>query len=95
MTGSITAMDKSRINTTIKKAGSVVGLPLDSLETIIARRMRTKLNSILSFEDHPLYNIFYALRSSFSNRLRMPPCSTERYRKSFVPTAVKFFNELH
>ena len=91
--GSITAMDKSRINKAIKKAGSIVGLPLDSLETIIAKRTRSKLNSILSFEDHPLYNIFHALRSSFSNRFRMPSCSTERYRKSFVPTAVKFLNE--
>ena len=85
-------MHKSRINEATKKAESVVGLPLDSLETIIARRTRSKLNSI-SFGDHPLHNIFLALRSSFSNRFRVPSCSTERYRKSFVPTAVKFFNE--
>ena len=91
--GSITAIDKNRINKMIKKAGSVIGLPLDSLETIIAKRTRTKLNTILSFDGHPLYNIFYSLRSSFSSRYLMAPCSTERWRRSFVPAAVTFLND--
>ena len=91
--GSITVMDKNRINKIIKKAGSVIGLPLDSLETTISKRTKTKLNSILCFDGHPLYPVFDALRSSFSNRLIMPPCSTERFRKSFVPAAVKYFND--
>ena len=91
--GSITAMDKNRINKIIKKAGSVIGLPLDSLETTIAKRTKTKLNSILCFDCHSLYPVFDALRSSFSNRLIMPPCSTERFRKSFVPAAVKYYND--
>ena len=91
--GSITAMDKNRINKLIKKAGSVIGLPLDSLETKLAKRLRTKLCSILSFEAHPFFGIFEALRSTFSGRLRMPVCSTERFRRSFVPAAVRFYND--
>ena len=91
--GSITVMDKNRINKIIKKAVSVIGLPLDSLETTIAKRTKSKLNSILSFEGHPLYPVFYALRSSFSNRLLLPSISTERFRKSFVPAAVNYFND--
>ena len=91
--GSITVADKNRINKLIKKAGSVIGLPPDSLEITLAKRTRTKLNTILSFEGHPLYKVFDALRSSFSNRFLMPRCSTERLRRSFVLAAVTFLNE--
>ena len=89
---SITADDKNRINKLIKKAGSVIGLPQDTLDITIANRMRTKLNTILSFEGHPLYNVFKDLRSKFSNRFLMPIISTERMKKSFVPAAVRFLN---
>ena len=39
--GSITAMDKKRMNKLIKKASSVIGLPLDSLETTLAKHLIT------------------------------------------------------
>ena len=77
----------------IKKAGSVIGLPPDSLETTITKRTRRKLNTILSFEGHPLYSVFNAQRSSFSDRFLLLRCSTERFRRSFVPASLKFFNE--
>ncbi|TWW79070.1 hypothetical protein D4764_10G0001000 [Takifugu flavidus] len=32
------------------------------------------------------------LRSSFSSRLLQPRCSKERYRKSFLPSAIRLFN---
>ena len=91
--GSITVADKNRINKMIKKAGSVIGLPPDSLETTITKRTRRKLNTILSFEGHPLYSVFNAQRSSFSDRFLLLRCSTERFRRSFVPASLKFFNE--
>jgi len=59
--GSITVMDKNRINKIIKKAGSVIGLPLDSLETTIAKRTKTKLNYILCFDGLLLYHILYLM----------------------------------
>lgn len=47
----------------------------------------------LQFESHPLFDVFHTLGSVMSNRYRKPRCSTERYRRSFVPTAVKFLND--
>lgn len=91
--GSISMDDSNRINKLIKKAGSVIGVTPDSLEVIVERRTRSKLKTILLFDGHPLHNVFKGLRSSFSERLVMPRCSTERLRKSFVPAAVRYFNK--
>ncbi len=55
---------------------------------------RVKLKVILYYEGHPLNTIFSGFKSSFSGRLVMPRCSTEPFRKSFIPTAVWFFNTM-
>lgn len=91
--GSMTAEDRNRINKLIKKAGSVVGLSLDSVDIILNKRMTTKLRTVLSLTDHPLRSIFNELKSSFSGRMLMPRCSTQRLRNSFIPAAVRFFNQ--
>uniref|UniRef100_A0A1A8MF94 Reverse transcriptase domain-containing protein n=1 Tax=Nothobranchius pienaari TaxID=704102 RepID=A0A1A8MF94_9TELE len=77
---SLTAEDKNRINKMIKKSGSVVGQRLDSFDMIIDKRMKRKLKTVMSLEDHPLHQIFKDLGSSFSGRMLMPLCSTERFR---------------
>ncbi len=93
--GSIPIEDRNRINKLIKRAGSVIGFSPDKLEVIVEKRTRTKLKTVLFFEDHPLHNTFKDLKSSFSERLVMPRCSTERLRRSFIPAAVRFFNNNH
>lgn len=90
--GSLSVDDKNRINKLIKRAGSVIGLIPDSLEVIVEKRMRSKLK-IMFFEGHPLHSVFNGLRSSFSERLIMPRFSSERLRRTFVPAAVRYFNE--
>ncbi len=52
------------------------------------------MKKILHYEEHPLNGIFNELKSSFSGRLLMPRCSTEIFRRSFIPTAVRYFNEV-
>ena len=54
------------------------------------REMR-KMRSVLSRGDHPLHSIF--TMSGRSKRLLLPRCSTERFRMSFVPTAIRLFNK--
>lgn len=51
-------------------------------------RMLAKLTSIMDDPSHPLHDTVGAL----SNRLRLPPCKKERYRRSFIPTAIRLFN---
>ncbi len=88
--GSLTWEDRNRINKLIKKAGSVIGMSPASLEVITEQRTRRKLRAILSEDDHPLHSFF--VRSGRSRWLLLPRCSTERFRKSFVPAATRLFN---
>ncbi len=76
----------------IRKAGSVIGLTSDSLEVIVEKRTKATLKRTLSFEGYLLHSVFNRLRSSLSERLVMPRCSTEQLRRSFVPAVVRFFN---
>ncbi|TWW81868.1 hypothetical protein D4764_01G0016830 [Takifugu flavidus] len=90
----IKAKDANRLNKLIKKAGSVVGCRLDNLDEVVRDRMVLKLRTIMDSPSHPLHNTVDKLRSSFSNRLLQPRCSKERYRKSFLPSAIKLYNSL-
>ncbi|TWW61360.1 hypothetical protein D4764_04G0000060 [Takifugu flavidus] len=90
----IKAKDANRLNKLIKKAGSVVGCRLDDLDEVVRDRMVLKLRTIMDSPSHPLHNTVDKLRSSFSNRLLQPHCSKERYRKSFLPSAIKLYNSL-
>ncbi|XP_024147182.1 uncharacterized protein LOC112158182 [Oryzias melastigma] len=90
--GSASGKDMKRLNRLTRKAGKVVGQSLESVESVVERRMLVELKKILENTSHPLHPVFSAQRSSFSNRLRSLPSSTERYRRSFVPTAIRLYN---
>ena len=85
---SITAAEAKKLNNLVKKAGSVLGCSLDPVEVVGDGRMMTKLSSILSNIHHPLHGTVAALLSPLSSRLLHPNCKTERYRRSFLPSAV-------
>ncbi|XP_062860103.1 dehydrogenase/reductase (SDR family) member 7Cb isoform X1 [Trichomycterus rosablanca] len=90
--GSIRAGDAKKLNKLIKKAGSVLGCSLDGFELVVERRSVNKLISILDNPSHPLHDLLIRQRSTFSNRLIQLHCKKERYRKSFVPTAISLYN---
>ena len=91
---SLRVRDTNRLNKIIKKAGHVVGEELDSLTVVSERRMLSKILTILDFPSHPLHKVLVSYKSSFSNRLLLPRCSTERHRKSFLPVAIKLLNSV-
>ncbi|KAK0142225.1 hypothetical protein N1851_020112 [Merluccius polli] len=84
----IRTKDANRLNKLIKKAESVVGSQLVTVE----ERMLAKLLATMANPSHPLHTTLDQLRSSFSNRLIQPRCKKERYRKSFLPTAIRLYN---
>merc|ERR1712035_214296 len=84
----IRTRDLNRINKLIKKAGSVLGVALEPLELIIQRRMLQKLIKIMEDSSHPLHNTVKKQKSVFSERLVQVRCKTERYRRSFLPSAI-------
>lgn len=87
---SIRTSDTSKLEKIIKKAGFVVGLKLKPFETVVERRMLSKLLSIVDNEEHPFHNTLDRQRSTFSNRLLQLHCRRDRCRTSFLPRARKF-----
>ena len=90
---SITAADRKRLDKLIKKASSVLGCPLETVEEVGERRITAKLSSMLDTDSHPLQHTLTALRSSLSDRMLHLKCVTEGIHRSFLPAAVRLFNE--
>ena len=84
---SIRASDTNRLDKIIKKAGSVLGLRLESFETVVERRTLNKLLSIMDNDQHPLHHTVDRQWSTFSHRLLQLRC-----RKSFLPHAITLYN---
>ncbi|XP_051788716.1 uncharacterized protein LOC127529381 [Erpetoichthys calabaricus] len=82
--GSIKKRDASRLDKLVRKAGSIAGTKLDSLTSVAERRALSRLLSIMENPLHPLNRIISRQRSSFSDRLLSPSCSTDRLRRSFL-----------
>ena len=91
---SVGVCDKERLNKLIKKATSVVGQKLETVDSVFEKRLVTKVLKIERNESHPMHNILWECRSSFSDRFVMPKCRTERYRCSFLPSAIKCLNRV-
>ncbi|KAI3359132.1 hypothetical protein L3Q82_002598 [Scortum barcoo] len=76
---SITDRDRRRMDRLVRRASSVLGCPLDSVEVVGNGRMMAKLSSLLNNTSHPLQDSLTALGSSFSERLLHPRCVKERW----------------
>ncbi|PWA14793.1 hypothetical protein CCH79_00014439 [Gambusia affinis] len=74
---SIRASDSIRLDRIIRKAISVLGLRLESLETVVERRTLKKVLSIMDNKQHPLHHIVDRQRSTFSHRLLQLRCPIE------------------
>ncbi|KAI3363540.1 hypothetical protein L3Q82_012142, partial [Scortum barcoo] len=61
----------------VRRASSVLGCHLDSVEVMGNGRMMAKLSSLLNNTSHPLQDSLTALGSSFSERLLHPRCVKE------------------
>ncbi|KAI4875470.1 hypothetical protein NFI96_023752 [Prochilodus magdalenae] len=90
--GSISRRDAGRLDRLVRKAGSVLGLELESLTPLAERRALSKLLNIMDNVHHPLHNTIIRQRSSFSGRLLSQSCSTDRLRRSSVPQAIRLFS---
>ncbi|KAI4879016.1 hypothetical protein NFI96_030874 [Prochilodus magdalenae] len=69
---SISTADRKRLDKLLKRAGSVLGSPLDPVQGVGDRRMLAKLASMLENDSHPMHETLAALSSSFSDRLLHP-----------------------
>uniref|UniRef100_A0A8C4SNG4 Reverse transcriptase domain-containing protein n=1 Tax=Erpetoichthys calabaricus TaxID=27687 RepID=A0A8C4SNG4_ERPCA len=74
--GSITKKDASLLDKLVRKAGSIVGMELNSLTSVAERRALSRLLSIMENPLHPLNCVISRQKSSFSDRLLSLSCST-------------------
>jgi len=90
--GSISKKDTNRLDKLIRRAGSVIGMKLDSMVMVAERRILDKLLDIINNASHPLHTIISNQRSRFSGRLLLLKCRTNRLKDSFVPHAIRLYN---
>ena len=93
--GNISKLDRGRLEKIVrkKKAGHVVGKPLNSFKTLHEKRLYRKLMQILNNPTHPLKHYFDSRRSNRSGRFLLTRTNTNRYKASFFPSALSVFNE--
>ena len=73
----------------VKKAGHVVGKPLDSFKTLHKKRLYRKLMQILNDPTRPMRHYFDSRRSNRSGRFFLLRTNTNRYKA----LALSVFNE--
>lgn len=89
----ISARDRKRLNRLVQKASSVLGSPQDLVEVVSEQRIVAKISSLMDNISHPMHQTLAALNSCFSSRLLQLRCERERLRRSFLPAAVRLYND--
>lgn len=83
--------DANRLNRLIYKASDVVGVRLDSFETVTERRTLLKLHGILNNTSLPLHQDLVQHRSTLAERPIPPRRKTECHRRSSMPVAIRLY----
>ena len=82
--------DTGRLDKLVRKAGSVVGQSLESLGTVVGKRMRGKLLAIMGNVNHPLLHVLAGQSSSLRNgRLNTLRSQTECLKEVLCPSCYK------
>ena len=94
--GNATLESKAKFNRVHKAAAKIIGSKLEPLDSRYKEDTLKKMKRILPDSKHPLSVVFGAHRSSreCSNRFRSLKAKTNRLYKSFIPTAIRLYNEL-
>ena len=82
------------MNKLIKKAGGCVGQNLYDIDCILEKLLMRKAIKIEKEEWHPLHSALVQHMSQINSRSKyiLPAMSSDRYRKSFVPSSMKLLN---
>ena len=92
--GNISKLDRAKLEKIVEKAGHVVvGKPLDGFKTSHEKRLYRKLMQISNDTTHPMRHYFDSRRSNRSGRFLLPRTNSNRYKASFLPSALSVFNE--
>ena len=73
-----------------KRVSKITGITTTPIEEHYISKCITKVKYLISDNIHPLSHHYVFMRSG--KRLRVPPCRSVRYRKSFIPNSIITFN---
>ena len=88
--GSASKSDKEKLQRVVSTAEKIIGCSLPSLETIYKDRVKKRAAKIVKDQSHPANYLFEELPSG--RRYRTIKAKTERFRKSFYPSATSLLN---
>ena len=87
--GRVTQKDLNRLCSVVRTAERIIGTGLPSLHSIYRERTLKRTNSILNDDTHPANVLFDRLPSGRLRNFK----GKKRFTDSFIPSAVKTFNE--
>ena len=83
--------DRIKLERIVKQASKVIDLQQESPEALYKSLMCNRIESVLADSSHPLHAEFQT--NSRSHRFLQRRIRTHRYGSSFIPTAIKWYNE--
>ena len=90
--GNAASKDIAKITGFINQASRLIREPQESFDESYRKLLRAKLIKIQKDETHPLHCIFSDATSDRSGRMLLPFAKTNRHKLSFVPQAMRQFN---
>ena len=86
----LSVKDRNSLNAVVKVCSRIIGVQQGNLSSIWEKRVVQKAKKIISQSDHVLSSEFVLMPSA--QRYYVPPRRTNRYSKSFFPSAVRLLN---
>jgi hypothetical protein len=95
--GNLKSADINRLAKLTKTCSNVIGAPVTDLRTLYEKKMLKRVRAIMADPGHPLRSEFASHQSTrgLSEKFRSMRARTDRFRNSFVPTAIRLFNQHH
>ena len=90
--GCLKEQDKERLSKVTKTASKLIGQHVTDLQTLFEAKAVKRLRTILNDPTHPLCDVLLAQTSARSGRLISFRSRTNRFLRSFLPTAVRLRN---
>lgn len=88
--GNASEAQKRLLGKVVVTASKLLGIKLESIDSIYKGRVLNKAIVIVNDKRHPLSDSFKLLPSG--RRYCVPKCSKNRFKFSFIPQAIKFLN---
>ena len=88
---SLSVHDRNSLNSIVNTCSKIIGVKQRDLSSFCDQQIVRKAASILKISDHILVSEFVLMKSG--KRYAMPVCKSNRYLKSFLPSAVQLLNK--